>query len=211
MSLRWLGGKRDSRVCFGKFRPESRLAEFHPKQTSASGPLQRVEEERADCHSVVPPRRLFLCAGYTVRSHGSALLDLAREEAMRGQSGLAAVLLVGLATLSAQATDAPITRTPLQSAETPEAAHSAQSYLVSVAPHAVVARHTHPGVEMGYCVSGGLTVSVAGQPDRQIKAGDSWVFPVGTPHSLANTGEVPAQLVVTFVVEKDKPLSSPAP
>jgi quercetin dioxygenase-like cupin family protein len=64
---------------------------------------------------------------------------------------------------------------------------------------------------MGYCVSGTLTVSVAGQPDRLVKPGDSWAFSTGVAHSLLNTGEVPAQLVVTFVVEKDKPLSSPAP
>ena len=99
----------------------------------------------------------------------------------------------------------------MQSAEVPDAAHSAQSYLVTVAPHATVARHTHPGVEMGYCVSGGLTVSSPGRPDQVLKPGDSWAFPAGMPHSLTNTGEVPAQLAVTFVVEKDKPLSSPAP
>ena len=130
---------------------------------------------------------------------------------MFARLGLTAVLLMGFATLPAQAADAPITRTPLQSAEAPDNAHSVQSYLVTVAPHAVVARHTHPGVEMGYCVSGMLTVSLVGQPDRLVKPGDSWAFAASAPHSLANTGETPAQLVVTYVVEKEKPLSSPAP
>lgn len=130
---------------------------------------------------------------------------------MQARLGLVAGLLMGVALLPARAADAPITRTPLQSADAPDAAHSVQSYLVTVAPHAVVPRHTHPGVEMGYCVSGAMTVSLAGQPERTVKAGDSWAFAAGAPHSLANTGEVPAQLVVTYVVEKDKPLSSPAP
>ena len=125
--------------------------------------------------------------------------------------GLTAILWLGLAALPVRADEAPITRTPLQSAEAPETAHSVQSYLVTVAPHAVVARHTHPGVEMGYCVSGSLTVSLAGQADRLVQAGDSWAFPTGVPHKLVNAGDVPAQLVVTYVVEKDKPLSSPAP
>jgi quercetin dioxygenase-like cupin family protein len=124
---------------------------------------------------------------------------------------LTALLLIGLAALPAQAADSPITRTPLQSAEAPDTAHSVQSYLVTVAPRALVPRHTHPGVEVGYCLSGMLTVSVAGQPDRLVKPGDSWAFSAGVAHSLLNTGEVPAQLIVTFVVEKDKPLSSPAP
>ena len=125
--------------------------------------------------------------------------------------GLTAILLCGVAALPALADDAPITRTPLQSAEAPETAHSVQSYLVTVAPRAVVTRHTHPGLEMGYVVSGALTISLAGQPDRLVKPGDSWAFPPGAPHKLVNSGDVPAQLVVTYVVEKDKPLSSPAP
>ena len=125
--------------------------------------------------------------------------------------GLTAVLLGGLAAAPARAADAPITRTPLQTAIAPDAAHGVQSYLVTVASHATVARHTHPGVEMGYLVSGVLTVSVTGQPDRSMQPGDSWAFPAGAPHSLVNAGDVPAQLVVTYVVETDKPLSSPAP
>ncbi len=104
-----------------------------------------------------------------------------------------------------------ITRTLMQSAEAPETAHTVQSYLVTVAPHATVARHTHPGVEIGYIVAGTLAVSVAGQPDRTINLGDSWSFAAGAPHMLVNAGDAPAQLVVTYVVEKDKPLSSPAP
>ena len=123
---------------------------------------------------------------------------------------LTAMLLTSVAA-SAWADDPPITRTPLQSAEAPDTAHSVQSYLVTVAPHATVARHTHPGVEVGYVVSGTATVSVAGQPNRSVKAGDSWAFPAGAPHVLVNTGDVPDQLVVTYVVEKDKPLSSPTP
>ena len=130
---------------------------------------------------------------------------------MSARLSLTAALLVGLATLAARAADAPITRTPLQSVEAPDTAHSVQSYLVTVAPRATVARHTHPGVEMGYCVSGMLTVSVTGQPDRTVKSGDSWAFSAGAPHSLVNTGDIPAELVVTYVVEKDKPLSSPTP
>ena len=124
---------------------------------------------------------------------------------------LITVLLSGLAALPSKAAEAPITRTLLQSAEAPDTAHSVQSYLVTIASHAVVARHTHPGVEVGYCVSGALTVLVSGQPDRTVKPGDSWSFTSGAPHSLVNTGDAPAQLVVTYVVEKDKPLSSPAP
>lgn len=33
----------------------------------------------------------------------------------------------------------------------------------------------------------------------------------GAPHSALNTGNAPAQLVVTYVVEAGKPLSTPIP
>ncbi len=125
--------------------------------------------------------------------------------------GLTSILLLHLAVPLAQADDAPITRSPLASTEAPDSAHSVEGFLVTVAPHAVVARHTYPGVEMGYVVSGTLNVSLAGQPDRLMKPGDSWAFPAGAPHGLINPGHVPTKLVVTYVVEKDKPLSSPAP
>ena len=125
--------------------------------------------------------------------------------------GLTTVLLTALAAGPAWADEPPVTRSPLQSTEAPDTAHSVQSYLVTVAAHAAIARHTHPGVEMGYVVSGTAAVSVAGQPDRAVKPGDSWAFPAGVPHSLLNTGDTPAQLVVTYVVEGGKPLSSPAP
>ncbi len=130
---------------------------------------------------------------------------------MFASRALMAGLLVALTMPSAWAADAPITRIPLQSAEAPDTAHSVQSYLVTVAPHAIVARHTHPGVEIGYCLSGSLVVSLAGQPDRTVQPGDSWAFAAGAPHSLANNGDAPARLVVTYVVDATKPLSSAAP
>jgi quercetin dioxygenase-like cupin family protein len=133
-----------------------------------------------------------------------------RTAVMIVRFSLTAVAFLCLTALHAQAADTPITRTPLQAIEAPETAHSVQSYLVTVAPHAMVPRHTHPGVEPGYIVSGAMTVSLADQPDRVVKSGDSWAFANGAPHSLLNTGDAPAQLVVTYVVEQGKPLSSSA-
>ena len=122
-----------------------------------------------------------------------------------------AAILALIVAASAQAQTPPITRTTLQSIEAPASARSVQSFLVVVAPHATIARHTHPGVEVGYLVTGMATVSVAGQPDRAIAAGGSWAFQAGAPHSFVNTGDTPAELVVTYVVEAAKPLATPAP
>ncbi len=49
-----------------------------------------------------------------------------------------------------------------------------------------------------------------GQPDRVVNPGDGFQIPPETPHSLRN-GPDKTRVVVTYVVEKDKPLASPAP
>ena len=72
-----------------------------------------------------------------------------------------------------------------------------------------VAPHTHPGIEMGYLVEGEGLMSIAGQPDRQVKAGDSYLIPAGVVHSAKNTGKTPIRIVGSFVVEKSKPLATP--
>ena len=77
-------------------------------------------------------------------------------------------------------------------------------------PEAFAARHTHPGVESGYLVSGSSTLSVKGQPDRILRAGDGYQIPPETPHSIRN-GPDKSTIILTVVVEKDKPLTSPAP
>ena len=45
---------------------------------------------------------------------------------------------------------------------------------------------------------------------KTIKVGDGFQVPPETPHSARN-GDKLTRLVVTYVVDKDKPLASPAP
>ena len=44
-----------------------------------------------------------------------------------------------------------------------------------------------------------------------VKAGESFVIPAGTVHDAHNDGSAPANLVGVYVVEKGKPLATPAP
>jgi len=81
---------------------------------------------------------------------------------------------------------------------------------VEIDPNAVVPRHTHPGIESGYIIAGSSTLSVKGQSDRVIKAGDGFQIPPEVPHSVRN-GPEKARIAITYIVEKDKPLASPAP
>jgi len=74
----------------------------------------------------------------------------------------------------------------------------------------VVARHTHPGIESGYVLEGNLELPIQGQPTRSLKPGDSFQVPVATPHAGGKASDAKIRVLSTYVVEKDKPLASPA-
>ena len=73
-----------------------------------------------------------------------------------------------------------------------------------------VARHTHPGIESSYVLEGGLELPIEGQPTRTIKAGDGFQIPAETPHAGGKPSDVKSKILITYVVEKGKPLASPA-
>ena len=73
-----------------------------------------------------------------------------------------------------------------------------------------IARHTHPGTEVSYILEGGATLTVEGEPARELKAGDSFMIPTGKPHG-GKVGPNGAKFIGVYIVEKDKPLASPAP
>ncbi len=82
---------------------------------------------------------------------------------------------------------------------------------VEIAPGVTVPRHTHPGIESGYVLEGGFELPVQGQPTRTLKAGDGFQIPPETPHAGGKPGDKNSRIAITYVVEKGKPLVSPAP
>jgi quercetin dioxygenase-like cupin family protein len=75
---------------------------------------------------------------------------------------------------------------------------------------ATVARHTHPGIESTYVLEGEIEVPIQGLPTKTYKAGEGFQVPANTPHAGAKIGPKPVRLGSTYIVEKDKPLASPA-
>jgi quercetin dioxygenase-like cupin family protein len=73
-----------------------------------------------------------------------------------------------------------------------------------------VGRHTHPGIESAYVLEGGFELPVQGQATRTIKAGDAFQIPPETPHAGGKPGNAKSVILITYVVEKGKPLASPA-
>jgi quercetin dioxygenase-like cupin family protein len=81
---------------------------------------------------------------------------------------------------------------------------------VEIDPGVSVARHTHPGIESTYVLEGGFEFPVQGQPTRMLKAGDGFQIPPETPHAGGKPGDKRSRIAITYVVEKGKPLASPA-
>ena len=82
--------------------------------------------------------------------------------------------------------------------------------LAEFVPGGVAGRHTHPGEEFGYIVEGTLELQIEGQPPRTLKAGEAFFVPAGVVHDGKNVGSGPAKVLATYVVEKGKPVASPA-
>jgi quercetin dioxygenase-like cupin family protein len=81
---------------------------------------------------------------------------------------------------------------------------------VEIDPGVTVARHTHPGIESSYVLEGGFELPIQGQPTRMLKAGDGFQVPPETPHAGGKPGDKKSRIAITYVVEKGKPLASPA-
>jgi len=71
-----------------------------------------------------------------------------------------------------------------------------------------VGRHTHFGEEVGYVQEGTLSVEIDGVT-KTVKAGEAFIIPNGKPHNATNAGPGKASIVVTYIVEKGKPLATP--
>jgi quercetin dioxygenase-like cupin family protein len=72
-------------------------------------------------------------------------------------------------------------------------------------------RHTHPGTLVAYVQEGAVTLDYEGKPTVTYKAGDTFSVEPGKIHEGINNGNAPAKLIAAFIVEKGKPLTSPAP
>jgi len=79
-----------------------------------------------------------------------------------------------------------------------------------IEPGVMIARHTHPGLESAYIIEGGLDLPIDGQPTRTLKPGDAFFVPANTPHAGGKNGDKKTRLASTYVLEKGKPIASPA-
>lgn len=69
--------------------------------------------------------------------------------------------------------------------------------------------HTHFGEEIGFVIEGSVTVILEGTPTTK-KAGEAFLIPAGKVHDAKNESGAGARLAVSYVVDKGKPLATPA-
>ena len=106
---------------------------------------------------------------------------------------------------------APIKRTVLQRVDVPGSPnYETVTGIAEIAPNVNIGRHTHPGAETGYLIEGSMTLIVEGKPPVDLKAGDSYQVPINAIHDAKST-EAGVKVLAVYIVEKGKPLASPAP
>ena len=135
----------------------------------------------------------------------------------RGFTTLASCALCGItefiaAEASAQTAPAAtpgVTRKILSQLDGPAPGYTTVLAEATIEAGVSVARHTHPGIESAYVLEGGLEVPIQGQETRVVKAGEGFQVPPETPHAGGKPAEARTRILVTYVVEKGKPLASP--
>ncbi len=122
------------------------------------------------------------------------------------------VVLAGLLTITlAQAQEAApgAKRTVLQQKDLSVPGYEGVMVRTELAPGAVEPMHTHPGDIFVYVLEGTITLTREGQETIKRKAGEVYFVPAGLVHGGSNDGTTTAKLLVTFFVQKGKPLTTP--
>jgi quercetin dioxygenase-like cupin family protein len=118
-----------------------------------------------------------------------------------------ALSILALAALAAQAPT--VTRTVLQQADISIPGREAVTARAEIPAGATTGRHTHPGEEISYLLEGSVLLEIEGAAPRTLKAGDVFLIPAGKVHNATTSGGK-AIIIANYIVEKGKPLASPA-
>jgi quercetin dioxygenase-like cupin family protein len=116
----------------------------------------------------------------------------------------------GLALDMAQAQQPGVKRTDLQQHDLSVPGREVVQVRVDIAPGVLAPNHSHPGEEIVYVIEGLVEYQLEGSPPVTLRAGEVLFIPTGTIHSAKNVGSVNAAELATYIVEKGKPLVTPA-
>jgi quercetin dioxygenase-like cupin family protein len=135
----------------------------------------------------------------------------------RGFTGCAICAAAGFIATDASAQGAPpagtpgVTRKILSQMDGPTPGYVTILAEATVEPGTVVGRHTHPGIETSYILEGAIELPIKGQDTKTYSVGDTYQIPAETPHAGGKASDKKFRVLSTYVLEKGKPLASPAP
>ena len=120
-------------------------------------------------------------------------------------------IFIVLVTVDAMLAQQPtVKRTVLQQADISVPGREVVTVKAEFPSGAASGRHTHPGDEVTYVLEGTLTLEVEGASGRTVKAGEAFLVPAGKIHNAIAIGNKVAA-VANYIVEKGKPVTTPAP
>ena len=134
----------------------------------------------------------------------------------RGFASCALCAITGFTATEASAQGTPpaaaggVTRKILSQTDGPAPGYETLLVEATIDAGVAVGRHTHPGIESAHVLEGGFELPIQGQATRTIKAGDAFQVPPDTPHAGGTAGTAKSRILITYVVQKGKPLASPA-
>jgi quercetin dioxygenase-like cupin family protein len=129
---------------------------------------------------------------------------------VRTPTAIATTLMLAALVIVVGAQNAAFKRTMVQQADLSVPGREVVQAVAEFQPGATPGRHTHAGEEVGYVLDGTLLVEQDGKPAVTLKAGEGFIIPAGTIHNATNTGSGVAKILATYIVEKGKPLATPA-
>ena len=101
-------------------------------------------------------------------------------------------------------------RTVLQQSDISAPGREVVSAVAEFDPKATPGPHTHFGEEVGYVIEGTFLIEQAGKPAVTLQAGGSFLIPAGAVHNATNAGMGKGRILATYIVEKGRPLATPA-
>ncbi len=100
--------------------------------------------------------------------------------------------------------------TELQRHDIPGTGREGVTMAIEIPPGVTSARHSHPGEDFGYLIEGTIVLQVDGKPPITVKAGEVFFTERGHLHSARNIGTTTARAVDTYIIDKGKPVITPA-
>jgi quercetin dioxygenase-like cupin family protein len=117
-----------------------------------------------------------------------------------------------LATIAVRGAGQPAAKwTELQRHDIPGTGREGVTMAIEIPPGVSSARHSHPGEDFGYLIEGTIVLQVDGKPPLTVRAGEVFFTERGHIHSARNIGTTTARAVDTYIIDKGKPVVTPAP